>query len=213
VKGTSVALVLLAGSLTGAQAATGEPGQKESYKVRYLIFQHQGYWDNPLDAEGPGKTDRRGNSQTLDSLWTRLSKSSRYRPLLQGLEVPFAKSREAAEAIAISDQWPASLRPPFAGMQGPADRLLRLTKGRAFGAYSVTTGPGTDRVFGSLTFYKGRYAHLEVNLAFVEDQRWMPWGLDRRYYFLQQSRRLLPNRFYYFDHPRFGVIARIEPME
>jgi hypothetical protein len=52
-----------------------------------------------------------------------------------------------------------------------------------------------------------------VNLVFSEPRRWMPWGVDRQHHLLVQSRRLLPDRYYYFDHPRFGVIARIEPMD
>ncbi len=70
-----------------------------------------------------------------------------------------------------------------------------------------------DQLRGTLRLYKGRYAHLDVGLVFTEQRRWLPWGLDVRHHTLRQSRRMLPERYYYFDHPRFGVIARIDRLE
>jgi hypothetical protein len=227
VKRTAVALALVAGSLGTAWGATEgpSPGEKVPYVVRYLVFQHQGYWDDPLDAPGPdpeaavtydtaGSRDKgtASGSDPMASLWRKLSESSRYRPLLRGLAVPFAKPRDEAEPITIDQRWTASIRPPFDAMANLADRPIRLAMGADWAPPEVDGDWGSDRVRGHLVFYKGRYAHLAVDLTFTEAQRWMPWGLDVRHHFMRQSRRLLPNRFYYFDHPRFGVITRIEPM-
>ncbi|HKJ70624.1 MAG TPA: CsiV family protein [Gammaproteobacteria bacterium] len=226
-KRTSVAAILLAGGLGAAQAAPqgSAPATPAPYVVRYLVFQHQDYWDAPLDSAGP--VDRGGHrppqlagqspaggGKTLDALWTRLSRSSRYRPLMQGILVPFSKPRAEAEPKAVSGQWRASIRAPFDALGGLADRPMRLVMGDDWAPPAEGAARwGSDRIRGTLTFSKGRYAHLEVNLDFAEARRWMPWGLDVRHHFLHQSRRLLPNRYYYFDHPRFGVIARIEPMD
>lgn len=224
----SAALVLLVAGLGGAQAATQGPGPEDQvpYMLRYLVFQHQGYWDDPLDAGGPSDRaagearvhhpDRLPDESAdnpMKPLWKKLADSRRYRPLFQGVAIPFAQPEEAAVPMAVGGQWPASIRPPFDAMTPVADRPMRVVRGQGWAPPFDRNGWGGDRVQGTLTFHKGRYAHLAVDLALTEDQRWMPWGLDRKRFFLRQSRRLLPNRFYYFDHPRFGVIARIEPLE
>lgn len=217
-------------TLTGTTLAATQgpaPEDKVPYVVRYLVFQHQGYWDDPLDSAGPERSEPQvtgagpGNTQAqdvqngasgMDRLWTKLSDSSRYRPLLQGLAVPFAVPEDQAAAIPLGGSWPASIRPPFNAMGDLADRPMRLLMGAGWAPPEMDGPWGRDRVQGAVTFHKGRYAHLAVDLVFTEATRWMPWGLDVRRYHLTQSRRLLPNRYYYFDHPRFGLIARIEPM-
>jgi len=91
---------------------------------------------------------------------------------------------------------------------------LRLAMGAPAG--TSTSRPrdwATDRVTGTLTFHKGRYPHLAVDLWLTEIRRWMPWGPDIRHYSLHQSRRLKQDTYYYFDHPRFGVLARVEKVQ
>ncbi|MEF8793789.1 CsiV family protein [Thiohalorhabdus sp.] len=227
-RGTTAAVLLLATNLSGVQAATGGPEteRKEPYQVRFLVFQYQGYWDSPLATRGPdAQTDggtegsdggadsggTEGNS-TMGTAWDKLRESARYRPLLRDLAVPFDYPREKAEPIPLSGSWPASIRLPFAAMDSLADRPIRLASGRSWAREGFGAHPFSDRIRGSITFSKGRYPHLDVDLVFTEAQRWMPWGVDVRHYFMRQSRRILPNRFYYFDHPRFGLIAYIEPM-
>ncbi|MFA9461974.1 CsiV family protein [Thiohalorhabdus methylotrophus] len=223
-------LVLALGSALAAGAAWGasEDLSREDripYIVRYLVFQHQDYWDDPLrvagpvkdkkepESEGEGLPDPTAGEDPMDKLWDRLSESADYRPLIQGLAVPFAAPRKEAEPIPLRGAWPASIRSGFAGLGEAVDRPIRVALGGDWLPPGMAGDWDSDRIQGSLTFYKGRYAHLEVNLEFTEQRRWMPWGIDVRHHTLQQSRRLLPNRFYYFDHPRFGVIARIERME
>lgn len=218
---TTVALILLAAGLSGAQAATEEPDteRKKPYKVRFLVFQHQSYWDSPLAIKGPEQeadeqAEASGNNgdNPMKGAWDKLKESSRYRPLLRDLAVPYDLPREEAEPIPLSSDWPASIRFPFAAWEGVADRAIRLALGRTWGSEGLGAVSPHDRLRGSITFSKGRYAHLDVDLVFTEAQRWMPWGVDVRHYFMQQSRRILPNRFYYFDHPRFGFIAYIQPL-
>ena len=217
--------VLAAGPTWAADGDGASDKDLTPYIVRYLVFQHRDYWDNPLLARGPkkekpepsemgnGLPDPEADGDPMDKLWQRLSASDRYRPLIQGLAVPLPKPKDKAKPIDIAGSWPASIRSPFAAMNGPVDRPMRVLLGQGWAPPGVDGNWNRDRVRGTLLFYKGRYAHLAVNLDFTEQRRWMPWGIDTRHNFLQQSRRLLPNRFYYFDHPRFGVIARIERME
>lgn len=223
-----VLLLLLPGGAAAAGAATEGPEGEEAYVVRFLVFQHQGYWDSPALSGGPfssqairpqerglerlpGSTVKAGK---LPNFWAALSRDAGYRPLLQGIAVPPARSQAEARPVLIDVSRVASIRTPFAALDGVAGRPLR----QAVGQTGKDSGPETgnwaeDRVQGTLTFHKGRYPHLTVDLWFREVQRWMPWGPDVRYYALHQSRRMKADRYYYFDHPRFGVLARIQKAE
>jgi len=92
---------------------------------------------------------------------------------------------------------------------------------------------------GTLTLYKERYVHLEVKLDLVptpseltrvvpEPAPWPEYGdvlappdpgqvpllsPDMPAYELRESRRIRGVNAQYFDHPRFGVIARISKIE
>jgi len=59
-------------------------------------------------------------------------------------------------------------------------------------------------VDGSIRFYTTRFLHLEVNLTLRAD------GRD---YYLNELRRLRLNEVHYFDHPRFGMLARISQLD
>ena len=218
------ALVLLA--LTGpAAAAPSGPGpdSRETYILRYLVFQHQDYWDDDLRTSGPPAPDWQAASEDLPgpaawkspfkSLWERLAQSSRYRPLLHGTAAPRALPPDRARLIDLRETWPASIRFPFAALDRTGARPLRVILGGGWAPPDPREDWDADRLRGTLRFHKGRYAHLDVNLVFTEHRRWMPWGLDVRHYMLKQSRRMLPGRYYYFDHPRFGVVARIDRVE
>lgn len=59
-------------------------------------------------------------------------------------------------------------------------------------------------VDGSVRFYTTRFLHMETNLTMRAD------GRD---YYLNELRRLRLNELHYFDHPRFGMLARISQPE
>lgn len=62
-------------------------------------------------------------------------------------------------------------------------------------------GVGPDSaVDGSVRFYTTRFLHVEANLTL---------RVDSRDYYLNELRRLRLNELHYFDHPRFGMLARI----
>lgn len=223
-----VLLLLLPAGASAAGAATGGPGAEEAYVVRFLVFQHQGYWDSPALGGGPfssrairpdeGALERLPASPVkagkLPAFWSALSRDGGYRPLLQGIIAPPARPQAEARPRVIDIGEVASIRAPFAALGSVAERPLRV----AIGGAGAVPGAGIgnwaeDRIQGTLTFYKSRYPHLTVDLWLREVQRWMPWGPDVRYYVLHQSRRMKDGGYYYFDHHRFGVLARIEKVE
>jgi hypothetical protein len=83
---------------------------------------------------------------------------------------------------------------------------------------------GRDDVTGSITLYRERYLHLELDLAL--DPAVDEYGTESDFYSgditgdthasgrkqhkLTESRRIQASSSHYFDHPLFGVIARIQ---
>ncbi len=83
---------------------------------------------------------------------------------------------------------------------------------------SIIHQMGTDRLEGTLTFHRGRFLHLSVDLQLNE---MLPLAINNNYaadtitppstlYRLTESRRIKTSQSNYFDHPRFGVLAIVE---
>jgi hypothetical protein len=72
--------------------------------------------------------------------------------------------------------------------------------------YLLHTTPGSSdsEVDGSITLIRERYLHLAVDLTLTS-----PGALYR----LDETRRMRSGELHYFDNPRFGVIARVTPVE
>lgn len=216
------AILLVSGSMA---AETPSQGEGTPYTLHYIVFQHQGFWDDPLrihrvdrprhqsPREAPS-SEQETASQAFEALWEELDTSPRYRPLLRGRIERTLLSQTAAAPLDLISHWPASIHPAFAALSSPVDRAMRHLVGSCWDTGNPSRQWALesthDWVRGTLTLYKGRYIHLTVDLLFAEGHLWMPWGLDRRYYVLQRSRRLQPGQYYYFDHPRFGLLTRIE---
>ncbi|HUT42362.1 MAG TPA: CsiV family protein [Gammaproteobacteria bacterium] len=75
---------------------------------------------------------------------------------------------------------------------------------------------GRDSVEGTITLIKERYLHLDVNLLLMTAGGGTPAlyadGPGSRPAFrLAEKRRIKSSETHYFDHPRFGMIARVTP--
>lgn len=80
--------------------------------------------------------------------------------------------------------------------------------------------PGLD---GSFTLYLSRYLHLVVDLALQAPTESRPesswfnkdsdWNLQPVFYRIQEDRIFKNGDVRYFDHPRFGVVAKITRVE
>ncbi len=77
-------------------------------------------------------------------------------------------------------------------------------------AVPLRVGDGvTERLNGYVRFYRASFLHMDVDLAFHPDS-------DERartnVYVIQEKHRVKPRETVYFDHPRFGVLARVAPI-
>jgi len=77
------------------------------------------------------------------------------------------------------------------------------------------------QIEGILTFHRGRYLHLDVDLQLSD---MMPSVVDNDYlsnstmqantlYRLKETRRIRTSETNYFDHPRFGVLTIVEKID
>jgi hypothetical protein len=65
---------------------------------------------------------------------------------------------------------------------------------------------------GTIRFFMSRHLHLDVNLLFREASA----GADPSggvVYRLSEQRKLKSQETHYFDHPKFGVLVRVMPLE
>jgi hypothetical protein len=95
----------------------------------------------------------------------------------------------------------------------------QIAKGKsrsvAYPLHSIAAN-GRDSIEGSITLVRERFLHLEVNALLISAQG----GSDMAYsdatssypvFELREKRRIKTNQLHYFDHPRFGMIARVTP--
>jgi hypothetical protein len=81
------------------------------------------------------------------------------------------------------------------------ERWLQPSEPRSVAAPRRIHGTGHEsEVDGSVRFYATRFLHLDANLTL---------RADGRSYQLAELRRLRLNDLHYFDHPRFGMLARV----
>jgi hypothetical protein len=65
---------------------------------------------------------------------------------------------------------------------------------------------------GTVRFYMSRHLHLDVNLLFRQTAAGSDPG-GNLVYRLSEQRKLKSQETLYFDHPKFGVLARVMPLE
>ena len=63
---------------------------------------------------------------------------------------------------------------------------------------------------GAVRFSLSRYLHLDVNMLFRDISTSLPQPV---LYQIHEQRRIKSQETHYFDHPRFGVLVRVMPVE
>lgn len=65
---------------------------------------------------------------------------------------------------------------------------------------------------GMVRFYMSRHLHLDVNLLFRQTAAGSDTG-ESLVFHLSEQRKLKSQETHYFDHPKFGVLVRVMPLE
>jgi len=71
-------------------------------------------------------------------------------------------------------------------------------------------GANAAELEGMVRFYMSRFLHLEVNILYRPQSS---EGTALAYYRIGEQRRIKTQETSYFDHPKFGVLVRVNPAE
>jgi len=93
-----------------------------------------------------------------------------------------------------------------------------LTDNRKKQAVHISQQTANTQLEGSIIFHKGKYLHLDIDLQFSETPSGIAYDSHpiiaaTQRYRLTESRRIKTTDSNYFDHPRFGVITRVEKID
>ncbi len=206
------------------------------FEVQILVFEHLGGAGNeqwPADprlpdtseaeAIGPAAQDRvnharsRTEEQVLPDHWKKLDDSEHYRPLLRAAWVQRGQPRdEEATGVRIRSDETVETR----AYSGPWGFTMDAPDEEQEPVY---------RLDGTVTVTLGRFLHLHPRLVLSETPDdedavdvgqadsltplWMDEATRLQHYVLDESRRMRSNELHYIDHPRFGVLARIDRLD
>ncbi|ORU90353.1 MAG: hypothetical protein A6F71_05140 [Cycloclasticus sp. symbiont of Poecilosclerida sp. M] len=86
-----------------------------------------------------------------------------------------------------------------------------LKKGEELSPIIINSTLTNETLYGSITFHRGRFLHVDVDLQLSDANTAFP--LEPRLLRLTQTRRFRTSQLHYFDHPHFGVLAKVEKLE
>lgn len=208
----AIAAALLFASVTVANAA--------EYQVELLVFEHldsrgvqREYWPPPADLPDISAAVSAESTNAITSLpaerlsvhryWENLRRSQGFRPVLA------AGWRQALDA----DGNAAPVR-IHAGPPRPE---------------AAQDGYTPHRVDGVIRLNQGRYMHVKADLIWIDSlaageqprglqpYRGAAVGLGEPRHWqgfpMRQSRRIREGELHYLDHPRFGILLKVERME
>jgi len=184
-------LAILGFSLLGAQPALAAPAEKEStYEIEVVVFENR-------------LTDLLG-----DELLMRDTEQAKIRGLENAI-IPDKAEGSPTLSPAITS---------LLEQDGHYRVLTHLHWVQTVDAKSVAkpvrvASVNPEELEGSIRFYMSRHLHLDVNLLFRETLSVAGAGARTEVYRLSEQRKLKSQETHYFDHPRFGVLARVMPVE
>lgn len=176
---------------------------------------------------------------SLNDVMRRLGNAKRYHPLLhigwiqpldstdQGTPVHIYEDMRPGESDAAAQaQEPVVLPSPIAilddGQPAESPSTSPVSPETSSGQTTdIISDHAPHRLDGTFTLRRGRYLHVDVDLAYRGDfpvQETLPDGTGlsqtiSRVVRMTQSRRLRSDEVHYLDHPLFGVIFKISPYE
>ena len=181
--------LLLLGCALPSVAAPAAAGDKEStYDIEVLVFENRlpDLIGDELLARDAGETRRRAVENAVSL--APLPGESYFQPAIARL-----LEKDGHYRVLASHHWLETLDAKT------VTKPVRIESAK----------PG--EIEGSIRFYMSRYLHLDVNLQFREAA-----GADKAVpvtYRISEQRRIKSQETNYFDHPKFGVLVRVMPVE
>jgi len=198
-------LLLLAAALTAPlQGASAQQGG-QLWQVELIVFRHlgSGSSEQAVEARAPGTAlwpplplpaDAGSSADATDAParpWTRFA-------LLDQDQLQMTDAyRRLARAGAYEPVLHVGWRQPVSGQRGAL-------------AQNIPPLAAASDPSGEVTLYRRQSLHLDVNLRLPADQGAMADEATGEYR-LRELRIVRGGETSYFDHPRFGVLARVFP--
>jgi hypothetical protein len=248
-------LAAVAPNASARDDTTPDPWMTDRYEIEIVVFRHRDQSRNTPEQRSPGEIEFSG----LDlSPPAQPRTAGPYADPYAGLESENDRDTEMSVTFHLLELEPKF--PDFVSLTEDrlqfGDVVARLTEIDAYEPLLhrawlqaarpaveaipreiESTEPGQYGVSGTITLYKERYAHLEVDLKLTRDTpaiaqptepSWPVFGdvflqperdqaplrsADAMTFELRESRRIRGTNAQYFDNPQFGLIARISKVE
>ncbi|MFP5505566.1 MAG: CsiV family protein [Gammaproteobacteria bacterium] len=192
------------------------PAAAQDYAVELLVFSRlaaddgEERWPLPtaLPATeqalgiGEGGLQAAGGGRALQAIADNLRRSNGYRPLLHWRWIQPGWDRKQARPLHV--QVPAGSALPLTQPSALASRT-EMQRLRLLADPSAVTGAGLPLLDGTVSLSRSRFLHLAVDLIHVDPATGIPMQL-------RESRRMRSNELHYLDHPRFGVLVQVTPV-
>ena len=192
------------------------PAAAEDYAVELLVFSRLAADDGeerwPLPASlpateqalslGEGGLQVSGGGRSVQAIADNLRRSNGYRPLLHWRWIQPGWDRNQARPLHV--QVPAGSALPLTQPSALASKA-EMQRLRGLTDPSAVTGAGLPLLDGTVSLSRSRFLHLAADLVYVDPATGIPMQL-------KESRRMRSNELHYLDHPRFGVLVQVTPL-
>lgn len=192
------------------------PAAAEDYAVELLVFSRLAADDGeerwPLPDSLPATEQALGlgeggmqlstGGRALQAIADSLRRSNSYRPLLHWRWIQPGWERSRARLLHV--QVPAGSALPLTQPSAQASKL-EMQRLRDLTDPSAVTGVGLPLLDGTVSLSRARFLHLAADLIYVDPATGIPVQL-------KESRRMRSNELHYLDHPRFGVLVQVTPV-
>jgi len=205
-KKTSYVLAILFLSYSFVASAEDKTTAEEAtwYSIEYIIFENNPLSNQPLEPWTNTPFQMPTDAIELDNL----SEKKTFSPLKinqQQLHGVYKRLEKLSSYTPIA----------HGGWIQPLKQKEKLN------AIQIIHQADSLQLEGTITFHRGRFLHLDVDLQLSE---MIPLSVNDNYftnsviqpatlYRLQQTRRVKTSDSHYFDHPRFGVLAIVEKID
>lgn len=192
------------------------PAAAEDYAVELVVFSRltaddgEERWPFPASLPATEQAATLGEDglqpssggRALQAIADSLRRSNGYRPLLHWRWIQPGWERDQARPLHV--QVPAGSALPLTQPSALASKLA-LQPLRGAPDPSAVVGAGLPLLDGTVSLSRSRFLHLAADLIYVDPDTGIPMQL-------KESRRMRSNELHYLDHPRFGVLVQVTPV-
>lgn len=189
------ALLLLLMSASASGATTPDKDKENLYEVEVVVFA----------TRLPGLVG--------DELWTSDTVNLNLAGLNDAVIPPAAKPSEMLLTDAAADLGRNSRFRVLAHKD-----WIQTAEAKSDSKAVRIQGGAAEELDGTLRFYMSRYLHLDINMIYQEAAGGGILGAaadrgEKVSFRITEQRRIKSQETHYFDHPKFGLLVRVKPLQ